>query len=84
MSNAELKNDLAHADLIRDLALAKEARKKRFDAIVRFVLSTPEQKCIGWPEQKCIMGPDAREDVLRARMADLLGRARAVKPGSRG
>jgi hypothetical protein len=37
MSNAELKVDLAHADLIRDLALAQEARKKRFAAIVRFV-----------------------------------------------
>jgi hypothetical protein len=37
MSNAELKSCLAPADLIRDLALAQEARKKRFAAIVRFV-----------------------------------------------
>ena len=37
MRNAELKCDLAHADLIRDLAHAKEARKKQFAAIVRFV-----------------------------------------------
>ena len=36
MSNAELKSDLALADLIRDLAHAQEARKKRFAAIVRF------------------------------------------------
>ena len=33
----ELKSDLALADLIRDLAYAHEARKKRFAAIVRFV-----------------------------------------------
>ena len=31
------KCDLAHADLIRDLAHAQEARKKQFAAIVRFV-----------------------------------------------
>lgn len=37
MSNAELENDLAHADLIRDLARAQEARRKQFAAIVRFV-----------------------------------------------
>jgi hypothetical protein len=37
MSNAELKSDLALAELIRDLALAQEARKNRFAAIVRFV-----------------------------------------------
>ena len=37
MSNAELKCDLAHADLIRDLAHAREAREKQFAAIVRFV-----------------------------------------------
>ena len=28
MSDAEPKNDLAHADLIRDLAHAREARRK--------------------------------------------------------
>jgi hypothetical protein len=37
MSNTKLKNGLAPADLIRDLALAQEAREKRFAAIVRFV-----------------------------------------------
>jgi hypothetical protein len=37
MRNAELKSDLALADLIRDLAHAEEARKKQFAAIVRFV-----------------------------------------------
>lgn len=31
------KSDLALADLIRDLALAEDRRKKRFAAIVRFV-----------------------------------------------
>ena len=31
------KNDPAPADLIRNLALAEEARRKRFAAIVRFV-----------------------------------------------
>jgi hypothetical protein len=37
MSNAELKDDLALANLIRDLAHAEEARRKQFAAIVRFV-----------------------------------------------
>jgi hypothetical protein len=37
MLKAKLKNDLAHGDLIRDLARVKDARKKRFDAIVRLV-----------------------------------------------
>jgi hypothetical protein len=37
MSNAELKRDLALADMIRDLAHAQEARKKLFAAIFRFV-----------------------------------------------
>ena len=37
MSNAKLKSDPACADLIRDLALAQEAREKRFAAIFRFV-----------------------------------------------
>jgi hypothetical protein len=37
MSNAELKENLARADLIRDLAHAQEAREKRFAAIVRYV-----------------------------------------------
>ena len=37
MSNAELKCDLALADLIRNLAQAREAREKQFAAIVRFV-----------------------------------------------
>ena len=37
MSDAELKGALALADLVRDLALAKDRRKKRFAAIVRFV-----------------------------------------------
>ena len=37
MSNAELKSDPARTDLIRDLALAQEAREKRFAAIFRFV-----------------------------------------------
>jgi predicted trehalose synthase len=37
MSNADLKGALALADLIRDLALAEDRRKKRFAAIVRFV-----------------------------------------------
>jgi hypothetical protein len=37
MTDAELKSDLALADLIRDLTYAQEARKKRFAAIVRFI-----------------------------------------------
>ncbi len=37
MSDSELKSDVTHADLCRDLALAQETRKKRFAAIVRFV-----------------------------------------------
>ena len=37
MSNAELKADLARADLLRDLAHVREARKRQFAAIVRFV-----------------------------------------------
>jgi hypothetical protein len=37
MSSAELKRDLARVDLIRDLAHAREARKKQFAAIVRLV-----------------------------------------------
>jgi hypothetical protein len=37
MSNAKLKSAPAPADLIQDIALAQEAREKRFAAIVRFV-----------------------------------------------
>jgi hypothetical protein len=37
MSDAELKGDLALADLIRNLAHAQEARRKKFAAIVRLV-----------------------------------------------
>ncbi len=37
MGSADLKRELALADLIRDLAHAREARKKQFAAIVRFV-----------------------------------------------
>jgi hypothetical protein len=37
MSNSALKNNGASADLIRGLALAQEARRKRFAAIVHFV-----------------------------------------------
>jgi hypothetical protein len=37
MGNAEFKSDLAPADLVRDLALAQEARKRRFASIIRFV-----------------------------------------------
>ena len=37
MSSAELKAELAHADLMRDLMLVREARKNRLAAIVRFV-----------------------------------------------
>ena len=37
MSNSALKNNGASASLIRGLALAQEAREKRFAAIVRFV-----------------------------------------------
>jgi hypothetical protein len=37
MSDAELKNDLVHADIIRELAQANESRRKRFAAIVRHV-----------------------------------------------
>ena len=37
MSNPARKGDLALADLIDDLAVAQEARKKQFAAIVRFV-----------------------------------------------
>jgi hypothetical protein len=37
MSNTKLKYYPAIADLIRDIALAQEAREKRFAAIVRFV-----------------------------------------------
>jgi hypothetical protein len=35
--DTELKDELALADLIRDLAYAEEARKKLYAAIVRFV-----------------------------------------------
>jgi hypothetical protein len=35
MNSAELKGDLAHADLTRDLAHAREVRRKLFAAIVR-------------------------------------------------
>jgi hypothetical protein len=37
MSSAKLKPDLADADLIRDLAHAKEERRKQFASIVRIV-----------------------------------------------
>jgi hypothetical protein len=37
MSDAELKGELAHADLIRDLAQAQEERRKQFASIVRNV-----------------------------------------------
>lgn len=37
MSNAELKDDLVLADLIRDLACAQVARQKHFGAIVQLV-----------------------------------------------
>jgi hypothetical protein len=37
MSNTKLKSAPALAELIRDLALAQEARKNRFATIVRFV-----------------------------------------------
>jgi hypothetical protein len=37
MSKAELKGDLARANLIRDLALAQEVRDRLYAAIVRFV-----------------------------------------------
>jgi hypothetical protein len=37
MSNTKLKSGLAPANLIQDIALAQEAREKRFAAIVRFV-----------------------------------------------
>jgi hypothetical protein len=37
VSSAELKRDPARVDLIRDLAHAREARKKQFAAIVRLV-----------------------------------------------
>jgi hypothetical protein len=37
VSNAEPKAELALADLIRDLAHAKQAREKNFAAIIRFV-----------------------------------------------
>jgi hypothetical protein len=36
-SDAELKGNLALADLIRDIAHAQEERKKQFAAIVRVV-----------------------------------------------
>ena len=51
MNNADLKGALALADLIRDLALAEDRRKKRFAAIVRFVrrceASGPAQDVMG-------------------------------------
>jgi hypothetical protein len=51
MGNAELKSDLAPADLVRDLALAQEARKRRFASIIRFVrryeASGPAKDMIG-------------------------------------
>ena len=34
------------------------------------VVSTPEQKCIGWPAQKCVTGLRQRRRSLAARMAD--------------
>lgn len=37
MNSTVLKSDLAHAELLRDLAHAKERRKKQFAAIVRHV-----------------------------------------------
>lgn len=37
MSNADPKCDLARADQLRDLALAREVRRQQFAAIVRFV-----------------------------------------------
>ena len=37
MGNAELKRDLALADLIRDLAHTQGTREKQFAAIVRLV-----------------------------------------------
>ena len=37
MSDTELKSDLAHADLIREIVHAEDGRRKRFVAIVRFV-----------------------------------------------
>jgi hypothetical protein len=37
MSDTELKSDLALADVIRDIAHAQEARRKRFVALVRLV-----------------------------------------------
>jgi hypothetical protein len=37
MSTIDLKDQLALADLVRDLARAEERRKKRFAAVLRFV-----------------------------------------------
>jgi hypothetical protein len=59
MSNAELMGDLALADLIRDLAFAQEARKKRFAAIVRFV-----RRCEKSGPTKDMMAQIRRDDQL--------------------
>ena len=59
MTNADLKSDLAHADLVRDLALAQEARRKRFAAIVRLV-----QRCEASGPAKAMMAQIRRDQQL--------------------
>jgi hypothetical protein len=65
MRNAELKSDLALADLIRDLAHAEEARKKQFAAIVRFV----QHREAGGPA-KDMMQQISRDNKLCNLLAD--------------
>ena len=55
MSNTKLKSGLAPVDQIRGLALAQEAREKRFAAIVRFVRR----------RSTCFTAPDMMEQIRR-------------------
>jgi hypothetical protein len=65
MSNAKLKSAPAPADLIRDLALAQEARKNRFAAIVRFV-----RRCEASGPAKDMMAQIRRNHQLCKLLAD--------------
>ena len=59
------KSDLTHADLIRNLALAQEARKKRFAAIIRFV-----RRCEPTGPEKDMMAQIRRDHHLCKLMVD--------------
>ncbi len=73
MRNAELKSDLALADLIRDLAHAEEARKKQFAAIVRFV----QHREAGGPA-KDMMQQISRDNKLCNLLADYEDRSEII------